>query len=347
MKLRLIILSTLTFVSTASGHHSDAALDMNSVANFEGTVTEFSWRNPHAYFMVETTDQRGRQIEWTVQMPSTITLTRRGWTRDSLVVGDPVTVGVHPARDGRSYGLIQSIEKRDEAGFSLSMDRATGELRFANPSAIASTTTLEGRWLADTTKLAGFPGGLDNLTRALLTLTPKAEAAMAAYDENSDENPELRCVARPTPAMIIYTNIYPLEIAFNEGEDTITIRSQFFDEERTVFMDGRGHPPITERFSAGHSIGSWVGETLVVDTANFADHRSPYQNGIPSGAQKHVVERYRLMEGGTRLVLEFMLEDPEYIVEPMSHARELIYSPQIEMTPFGCDLEVTRRFLPE
>ncbi len=111
-------------------------------------------------------------------------------------------------------------------------------------------------------------------------------------------------------------------------------------------MDGRGHPATGERFHEGHSIGRWEAETLVVDTANFADHRSPYQNGIPSGAQKHVIERYRLLEDGTRLIVEFVLEDPEYIAEPMTHARELIYSPQMKMVRFDCDPEVTKRFLP-
>ena len=85
---------------------------------------------------------------------------------------------------------------------------------------------------------------------------------------------------------------------------------------------------------------------LVVDTANFADNSSPYQNGIPSGAQEHVVERYRLHSDGTRLRVEFTLEDPEYIVGSMTHVRDLVYSPDIDMTPFNCDLEATRRFVP-
>ena len=75
-------------------------------------------------------------------------------------------------------------------------------------------------------------------------------------------------------------------------DDIIYIRSEYFDEERTVYMDGRSHPDSSQRFDRGHSIGRWEGDTLVVDTANFADHRSPYQIGVPSGAQKHVVERY-------------------------------------------------------
>ena len=113
-----------------------------------------------------------------------------------------------------------------------------------------------------------------------------------------------------------------------------------------MYMDGRGHPE-GERYQEGHSIGRWEGDVLVVDTQNFTDHRSPYQNGIPSGAQKHVVERYQLTEDRTGMVVEFMLEDPEYVLEPMTHTRELIYSPQADMSRFDCDPESARRFQPQ
>jgi hypothetical protein len=152
--------------------------------------------------------------------------------------------------------------------------------------------------------------------------------------------------ARATPGDIVYTDLYPLQIEFGE-DDTIMIRSQFFDEQRTVYMDGRSHPPATERFHEGHSIGSWQGDTLVVDTTNFADHRSPYQNGVPSGSRKHVVQRFRLTDGGTRLSVEFTLEDPEFIERPMTHARKLIYVPGADMSPFDCDLASTRRYIDE
>ena len=42
---------------TASGHHSDAAIDINSIVNIEGVVTEYSWRNPHVYFTVEIEEE--------------------------------------------------------------------------------------------------------------------------------------------------------------------------------------------------------------------------------------------------------------------------------------------------
>ena len=93
-------------------------------------------------------------------------------------------------------------------------------------------------------------------------------------------------------------------------------------------------------------MGRWDGDVLVVDTRNFADHRSPYQIGVPSGDQKHVVERYRLTDDGTAIVAEFMLEDPAYLTGPMTHTRELIYSPQLEMSRFDCDPNSSSRFVP-
>jgi hypothetical protein len=57
-----------------------------------------------------------------------------------------------------------------------------------------------------------------------------------------------------------------------------------------------------------------------------------------------VVERYRLTEAGTRIVVEFTLEDPEYIAVPLTHSRELIHSPHMQFSRFNCDPEATRRF---
>jgi hypothetical protein len=346
MSYRTIIgVVALVLAYPVLGHHSDAGLDMENVVTFEGVVTEYSMRNPHTYFTAVETNEQGEEVEWTVQMASALTVSRRGWTPDSLVPGDRVTVGLHPALDGRPYGLIEWIARGD--GDSINADIVAGRGNEVTSDAAPSTSTIEGRWIVDPTSLgADYPGGLDQLTLAELTLTEKGRVAEAAYSQNSEDNPELSCISKPTPSMIVYTDLYPLEIRFDESDDIIEIRSQYFDVERTVYMDGRDHPDAGERTHQGHSIGRWEEDVLVVDTRNFTDHRSPYQNGIPAGAQKHVVERYELAEGGTRMIVEFMLEDPEYIVGSMTHTRSLIYSPDMDMSPFNCDLEATRRFVP-
>lgn len=338
-----VLIAALSVAAPAHGHHSEAGLDTESVVAIDGRITEFSWQNPHVYFSVETTDESGERVEWLVQTSPIISVTRRGWTRDSLTIGERVFVEVHPARDGRPYGLLYAIEK--ENGVVLGTPARPATNLPAEPRVTATTTTLEGIWMANAEELVSYPGGFDGFFRAHLKLTEEGAAAEAAYDPLSDENPEARCIGRPTPAMIVSSDLFPMEIEFNEADEIIFIRSGFWDEERTVYMDGRPHPGPDERFLSGHSVGRWEGDTLVVDTANFSDHRSPYQIGVPAGAQKHVVERYRLNAEGTRIIVDFRLEDPQYLTEPVVHSRELIYSPHLEMPRYDCDPESTSRFL--
>jgi len=339
MKYSIIFsVAAFTLASQAFGHHSDAALDVETVVMIEGTVTEFSLRNPHSYFVVETTTEAGEVAAWEVQLGSALSVSRRGWASETLPLGESVRVELSPARDGRPYGLFRSVEKN---GLPIAYTRS------APPATVVATSSLEGVWIVDRESLGpDYPDGLAQLMSRDLRLTEKGSIAAASFNQDSAENPALSCVTKPTPGGLIYTDMYPMEIEFGD-EQIIMIRIQYFDQERTIYMDGRQHPPVNERTHEGHSIGWWEEDVLVVDTANFADDRSPYQNGTPSGAQKHVVERYRLADDGTRLTLQFTLEDPEYLARTMMHSRDLLYSPHITMTPFNCDLESTRRYLPD
>ncbi len=346
MRLKFTIATLVVLAPAALAHHSDAGVDMTNTVEFDGTVTSYNWRNPHVYFNVSRAEADGATREWELQMPSTVTMTRMGWSRDSLAPGDRVTVYTHVARDGRPYGILEYATKADGTVLATSFDYDSGSVDpvfdiGANPS----TDSLEGIWFTDRSKLTLYPGGFDGFFQAQLVLTEAGAEAQASFDVLSAENPESTCVGRPTPAMIVSSQIFPMQIEF--AGDIIYIRSEYFDEERTVYMDGRGHPDSDQRFDRGHSIGRWDGDTLVVDTANFADHRSPYQIGVPSGARKHVVERYRLAEDGTRIVVDFMLEDPEFLAEPLNHTRELVFSPELTLNEFNCDPETTRRFVIE
>ena len=116
--------------------------------------------------------------------------------------------------------------------------------------------------------------------------------------------------------------------------------------EPSTWMVASTRTPVSALLPDTQSAGG-TEDTLVVDTRNFEDHRSPYQTGVPSGGQKHVVERYRLNENGAHIDLEFTLEDPEYLAEPMVHRRQLNYSPHMQMFPGACDPEATRRFVSD
>ena len=140
MKYKTAALAALAFAMPALGHHSDAGLDMNSVVTIEGTVTEFSWRNPHVYINVEAEDEHGETSEWSLQLGSTITVSRMGWDRDSLAPGDRVTVRAHAAIDGRPYGLLDFIEKEGGVVLPTRFDSGSGEPIIPQGEATASTT---------------------------------------------------------------------------------------------------------------------------------------------------------------------------------------------------------------
>ena len=335
----------LIFTSPVLAHHSEAGLDMNSVVELQGAVTEFRWRNPHVYITIDSTDEEGGQSEWKVQAFAIPLMSRMGWTRDSVAVGDYVYVDVHPARNGRPYGFLESIVKDDGSVLPTSFDAITGEAKAKAPTTIQASTSLNGVWKVDSTNLERYPGGSEGYFNAKLELTEKARVAQSVYDEESEQNPVSQCIGVPEPYMTVLATIFPLEISINEEDSTASIRSGAFDYHQTVYLDGRGHPEDGVRTFAGHAIGWWEQDTLVVDTRLFADHRDAYQIGVPSGVEKHVVKRYRLIDGGKRIEVEFILEDPEYLVGSLTDRREMIYSPHIEIVPFDCDPESAMQFL--
>ena len=79
--------------ATAIAHHSFAAeFDARQPINLKGTVTKVEWMNPHTYFYVDVTEANGSVTNWGLEMGSPNGLMRAGWTRNTLKVGDIVTV---------------------------------------------------------------------------------------------------------------------------------------------------------------------------------------------------------------------------------------------------------------
>jgi hypothetical protein len=91
----------VTFVSLsvpAIAHHSRANFSDEVIA-FEGVITRWEWVNPHVYAYIEAPDANGAMTEWEVEMQSTMGLIRRGWSPDSLAVGDVITIRANPDKN--------------------------------------------------------------------------------------------------------------------------------------------------------------------------------------------------------------------------------------------------------
>jgi hypothetical protein len=63
-------------------------------------VTKVDWINPHARFFVDVPDASGKIVNWEVELGAPAILMRSGWTRNSLKVGQSVTVNGSLAKDG-------------------------------------------------------------------------------------------------------------------------------------------------------------------------------------------------------------------------------------------------------
>lgn len=306
-------------VLVAHAHHSDAVYNRDTVVEFDAEVTRFIFRNPHVTIFVETEDEAGERIEWEIETGSTPIMIRSGWSQDLMRPGDAVTVRAHPERSGQRKAILNTLETAD--------GRLWTQIEGDTEVTVAATS-LEGVW-------KGVRGASLWERTLPLVLTPAGEAALAAYDGVTD-NPSNRCIALPPPFLNDLANyLGSIEIF----EDRVILRSEFFDVTRTVHMDGRDHPVNGERTNQGHSIGWWEGDTLVVDTRLLADHRAGNSTrGVPSGAQKHVVERFSLSEDGTRAIVDVFVEDPEFLAEPFETQLEIVYSPHLRLYSYDCQL---------
>jgi len=94
-----------------AAHHSFAAeFDATKKVSLQGTVTKLDWMNPHIWMYVDVKDDSGSVVHWQCEGAPPNTLTRNGWTRDALKVGDQVTIQGVRSKDGTNTCNARSVK---------------------------------------------------------------------------------------------------------------------------------------------------------------------------------------------------------------------------------------------
>lgn len=90
----------------AIAHHSSAPFyDATKRVEAQGPVTKFLFKNPHSFLYFEGTGDKGQKVEWQVELGPAASLTRTGWTPQTLPPGTVIKVSGQPSRAEGSYGM--------------------------------------------------------------------------------------------------------------------------------------------------------------------------------------------------------------------------------------------------
>jgi len=94
-------------------HHSTAEFDYGRTIEVQGVVKEVQWTNPHSYLQILSRGPDAALVQWGVEIGAPAINVRLGWRKDSVKVGDKVTLTMAPARDGRNFGTLRVLTFED------------------------------------------------------------------------------------------------------------------------------------------------------------------------------------------------------------------------------------------
>lgn len=117
MRTRVAVLAIgallLSSMALFAHHAFQAEYDATKPVKVTGTVKKVEWTNPHIWFYVDVKDESGKVTNWNFELGSPNVLKRQGWSRDSLKVGDVVTVEAYLAKDGSNLANARRVTLAD------------------------------------------------------------------------------------------------------------------------------------------------------------------------------------------------------------------------------------------
>ena len=322
----------------ASAHHSFAThYDRNNVVQISGVLSDVKMRNPHSFFEVDVVND-GRETEtWEVEAHAVPVLRRIGISRETLRVGDSVTITGPRSRRPEKL-LLFGAQIRTGSGEEFEMLES---IRQAPNYHVTDTREglkkLTGKWM---TYITG-----QTVSNSPMPINATAKQARANYDARLNSSSD--CVPMNLPSLLMLPYVYQLKL---DG-DTLNVFHEYSKVRRPVVLDSSS-PNITDP-TFGARTGRFEDGVLIIEsrdfppmTAGLASAWDPNGNGkdIPSSEQKLLVERYEVSEDGSQLVLNYTVTDPVFLTEPF--ADKVTWHRMPEDSPiydFECDADIALR----
>jgi hypothetical protein len=363
MRIRDVALlgAGLTAAASAGAHHGFGTFAMNEDIELTGVVTSLDFVNPHSWVKFEVTEEDGTVVEFRCEMRSATTLRRSGWSPEILAPGTRITIQGSPDRVDPKACYVSTVVLVDEG---TSLDRYSQLISAeADVERVARLPNghpnLAGDWAVEQ-RIMTDPKGRDG---TLVELSRAADFGVGGVPEGQREipgargTPEAEVVRdpnapRPLRSFIDLTEAGQAEMArlaqiprlersclpgsivsdwggepvnrITQGNGTITIAYGAHARERSIDMRSTIHPASIEPSWAGHSIGWWDNDVLVVDTVGFEP--GIFAGTTPHSDRLHVVERFTLDPAAMTLTREHWAEDPSFFMAAASGSTTMILS---------------------
>jgi hypothetical protein len=317
-------------------HHGIGRFDPTRELTVEGTLTGLDFVNPHSYVHFDAIDANGAVVAMQCEMRAATVLRRSGWSPDMFVPGVSIRIVGRPHRDDPHYchadtltiGDAPTLRRYQQLRDDAPVSRAERQFRLAS-----GQPNLGGDWAQEQYIMARPPQGPANLVpKSLLEAVEAGEVAMADVPNHGWFPPPVTLTAAGQAASDALRDLPPernprlscqvtsvlFDWVFDGTINRITQSDDVIRMEygrgltRTVHMDAQAHPPRIAPSRAGHSIGRWDGDTLVVDTVAFEP--GSLAGAVAHSAELHVVERFTLDPETLALRREYVANDPVYFI---------------------------------
>lgn len=340
-RFSILTLSALLilFSSFSSAHHSRyGVFETDRTIEIEGIITEVKWSNPHVQFEAEVTDSNGLAQLWTIEAASVSTLRSRGLDQEFLHIGDRIRIAGYPTISGvpeilgmnllLSDGTEVLLDRRSTPYFANLGNGQFLESAFDEEVTERARATAEGIfrvWSSELNDPASFP-----MFKGDYPLTDEAAQIRDNWEQNSEER--LYCWEKDMPFLMIT----PHPIEFSMQGENILMRFEEDDAQRLIHMSATEIPAQIEPSSMGLSVGSWQGETLVVDTTNIDASIFDY-DGTPIGEDIRLVERFTLSSDEQRLDYRVTFFDDETFTGPFDLTKYWLWKPERTVQEWNCE----------
>jgi hypothetical protein len=328
----------------AMAHHSFGEFEMNKPLTLSGTLKEMHLVNPHSYMEIEVVDAGGKKSTMRCEMRAATLIKRSGWSAEMFKVGSRVEIDGHPHRTDPHACYIENFKignapmmNRNDQIQTKAVDTSRRPLKLAD-----GQPNISGDWAVEQLVLTvppsggngsmipksmskDFAAGKITLQEVQATQPPRPKVVYTAEGEKASksfnrlspqDNPWFNC--KPTSIIRDWTADWPInrfeQKTLANGEKVVDITYGLYNFERRIHVGMAKHPASIKPSYAGHSIGRWEGNTLVVDTIGFAP--GVLSPPTRSSEKMQIIERFTFDPQKFSLRRDYSVTDPVYLAAP-------------------------------